>query len=111
MDQRTPRIGRKLAWTAALVLATGGLMTGTASAQSMDMHPDVNKAKQGSKWYVHGMSMAQVAKRFGEPTRKVGPVPKVGTKLNPPITRWEYPGFVVYFEKGTALHLVKQHKK
>jgi len=115
MDQRAieraPRAGRKLAWLAAMTLATSGLMTGTVAAQTVDMHPDVNTAKQGSKWFVHGLSMAQVAKRFGQPQRKIGPVPNAGTKLNPPITRWEYPGFTVYFEHSTALHLVKHHQR
>ena len=39
-----------------------------------------------------GMTMDQVATKFGTPVTKV---PAVG---KPPISRWEYPGFVVYFE-------------
>ncbi len=47
-----------------------------------------------------GMSMDQVAARFGAPVAKI---PAVGT---PPISRWEYPGFVVYFEREHVIHSV-----
>lgn len=116
MDQRAnemaPKVGRKLTWLAAATLAaTVGLVTTSVSAQPVGMRPDINAAKQGSKWFVHGLTMAQIAKRFGQPEHKVGPVPKVGTKLNPPITRWEYPDFTIYFEHNIALHLVKDHQR
>jgi hypothetical protein len=47
-----------------------------------------------------GMTMAQVASKFGDPVTKVA---AVGT---PPISRWEYSGFVVYFERDHVIHAV-----
>jgi hypothetical protein len=47
-----------------------------------------------------GMTMDQVATKFGAPASKV---PAVG---KPPISRWEYPGFVVYFENDHVIHSV-----
>ena len=47
-----------------------------------------------------GMTMDQVASKFGAPANKV---PAVG---KPPISRWEYPGFVVYFEANHVIHSV-----
>jgi hypothetical protein len=47
-----------------------------------------------------GMTMSQVASKFGAPVTKV---PAVG---NPPISRWDYPGFVVYFERDHVIHSV-----
>jgi hypothetical protein len=47
-----------------------------------------------------GMTMAQVAGKFGDPLSKVA---AVGT---PPISRWEYSGFVVYFERDHVIHAV-----
>jgi hypothetical protein len=47
-----------------------------------------------------GMTMSQVAAKFGDPVTKV---PAVG---KPPISRWEYPGFVVYFEADHVIHSV-----
>ena len=47
-----------------------------------------------------GMTMTQVASKFGTPVTKLAAVG------NPPISRWEYPGFVVYFERDRVLHSV-----
>ncbi|HWJ35499.1 MAG TPA: hypothetical protein VNR70_09530 [Steroidobacteraceae bacterium] len=47
-----------------------------------------------------GMTMDQVSTKFGAPVSKV---PAVG---KPPISRWEYPGFVVYFEHEHVIHSV-----
>lgn len=47
-----------------------------------------------------GMSMSLVEAHFGEPQQKT---PKVG---EPPITRWEYGRFTVYFEHNYVLHSV-----
>jgi len=47
-----------------------------------------------------GMTMDQVASKFGAPVTKV---PAVG---KPPISRWEYPGFIVYFEATHVIHSV-----
>ena len=47
-----------------------------------------------------GMTMNQVQSKFGTPVTKV---PAVG---KPPIARWEYPGFVVYFELDHVIHSV-----
>jgi hypothetical protein len=47
-----------------------------------------------------GMTMEQVSTKFGTPVTKV---PAVG---KPPISRWEYPGFIVYFEANHVIHSV-----
>ena len=47
-----------------------------------------------------GMTMNEVSTKFGTPTSKV---PAVG---RPPISRCEYPGFVVYFENDHVIHSV-----
>jgi hypothetical protein len=47
-----------------------------------------------------GSSMAAVQGRFGEPTQRHA------TVGNPPITRWDYPQFSVYFEHDRVLHAV-----
>ena len=47
-----------------------------------------------------GMSQASVEARFGMPRDKI---PAVG---EPPISRWEYPGFIVYFEYDRVIHAV-----
>jgi hypothetical protein len=47
-----------------------------------------------------GMTMSQVASKFGDPLTKVAAVG------SPPISRWEYSGFVVYFERDHVIHAV-----
>jgi hypothetical protein len=47
-----------------------------------------------------GSSMAAVQSRFGEPTTRHSAVG------NPPIARWDYPQFAVYFENDRVLHAV-----
>jgi hypothetical protein len=52
-----------------------------------------------------GMSMEKVEAKYGAPTRRI---PAVGgaSVAQPPITRWEYPGFTVYFENNHVVHTV-----
>ncbi|MGH8369439.1 MAG: hypothetical protein ACRESC_00525 [Gammaproteobacteria bacterium] len=50
--------------------------------------------------------MANVEHIYGTPLEKLAPVPAKGTPKHPPITRWEYPTFVVYFEYNHVVHAV-----
>jgi len=52
-----------------------------------------------------GLSMAQVEKRFGAPERKL-PVRGGGSRWQPPIHRWVYSGYIVYFEHKIVIHSV-----
>jgi hypothetical protein len=113
MDQRTSPFSSRFTRSLAALGIGVALSMGAqiASADAMVMRPDINHAKPGSKYYVHGLSMAQVTKRFGQPSKKMAPDPVRGTKYQPPITRWVYPEFTVYFEHGHAIHLVKKHQR
>lgn len=51
-----------------------------------------------------GDSKAAVEQRYGEPLNKTA---AVGT---PPISRWQYADFVVYFEYDHVVHAVAIHK-
>ncbi|MCW8846398.1 MAG: hypothetical protein OQK99_11220 [Gammaproteobacteria bacterium] len=51
-----------------------------------------------------GLDMSQVEANFGPPTIKHAAVG------DPPISRWEYADFVVYFEGQTVLHSVRKHQ-
>ena len=52
-----------------------------------------------------GMSMEKVEAKYGAPSRRV-PAVGGGSTAQPPITRWEYPGFTVYFENSLVIHTV-----
>ncbi len=45
-----------------------------------------------------GMTMEQVKQSFGNPAKIISAVG------HPPITRWRYDGFVVYFESTHVIH-------
>ncbi|MET1253760.1 hypothetical protein [Aliikangiella maris] len=47
-----------------------------------------------------GLSMQQVESKYGSPAHKL---PAVG---DPPITRWQYSSFTVYFEHDRVIHAV-----
>lgn len=51
-----------------------------------------------------GMSMTQVKAAWGSPENQLGAVGQ------PPITRWIYDGFTVYFEHRSVIHSV-QHAR
>ncbi|HET9447696.1 MAG TPA: hypothetical protein VFO35_15630 [Steroidobacteraceae bacterium] len=65
----------------------------------------VPAASGGAGKPTSGMSMETVEAKYGAPIRRA---PAVGgaTAAQPPITRWEYPGFVVYFEHNKVVHTV-----
>jgi hypothetical protein len=52
---------------------------------------------------IRGMNMANVEHIFGTPLQKYDAVGK------PPITRWDYPDYVVYFEYNMVLHTVMKN--
>lgn len=112
MEQhRTPTQGMiKTAFYAVLLGSALIFSAQTASAETL-MRPDINHAKPGSAYYVHGLSMHQITQKFGAPAKKLHAIPARGTKYQPPITRWIYPDFTVYFEHGRAIHLVKDHPR
>ena len=52
-----------------------------------------------------GASMASVEARFGAPATKHAPIGG-GSASTPPITRWDYPTFSVYFENSHVVNAV-----
>lgn len=52
-----------------------------------------------------GMTMAQVKQRFGAPLHKL-PTRGGDTPKHPPIHRWAYAGYTVYFERNHVIHSV-----
>lgn len=54
----------------------------------------------GSETAARGMSMDRVEQAFGRPLEVRGPVG------DPPITRWVYDGYTVYFEHRHVIHSV-----
>ncbi len=52
-----------------------------------------------------GMSQAAVLKAYGEPTVRHAPAGG-GSPRHPPIIRWDYPGWSVFFEQNWVIDVV-----
>jgi hypothetical protein len=75
----------------------------TAGAQNLDMQGSQPVA-EGSR-PMRGMTADNVEARFGAPEAKIAPVG------DPPISRWEYKNFVVFFEYDRVIHAVAKRAK
>jgi hypothetical protein len=82
-----------------LLLATV-LASSLAGAETIAIDNGIAVKQSDVATPTRGMSMDQVAGKFGAPASKV---PAVG---QPPISRWEYPRFIVYFEHEHVIHSV-----
>jgi hypothetical protein len=82
------------------LLLAAVLAGGVASAETIAIDNGIAVKESDVATPARGMSMDAVATKFGTPVTKV---PAVG---KPPISRWEYPGFVVYFEADHVIHSV-----
>lgn len=83
--------------TAALIALFLALF-GTAQADTLKM--DGMSAGSGDARPTRGMTQARVQSRYGSPVSVRAPVG------DPPITRWEYQNFVVFFEYDKVIHAV-----
>ena len=82
------------------LLLAAVLASSLAGAETIAVDSGIAVKESDVATPTRGMSMDQVATKFGAPVTKV---PAVG---KPPISRWEYPGFVVYFEADHVIHSV-----
>lgn len=76
------------------------LVAAPLSAETVLVDDQVQLKPAAVQLPARGTSMAQVEARFGSPATRHA---AVGT---PPITRWDYPGFSVYFEHQHVVHAV-----
>ena len=79
--------------------AGGGLHADTLLVDAVNQAPP--NSADGLLRPTRGMSMAEVEQNFGAPSEKSAPVGAGGA--HPPITRWAYPSFSVYFERQRVL--------
>jgi hypothetical protein len=83
------------------ILAVCALAPGLAGAETLST--DVASPAADTARPVRGSSMSAVEARFGAPTRRYEAVGR------PPITRWDYAGFSVFFEYSHVIHAVTAH--
>ena len=76
---------------------------GAAGADTLQMEGVAGS--QDASRPTRGMTAASVEAKFGAPEAKVAAVG------DPPISRWEYRDFVVFFEYDRVIHAVKKRQQ
>lgn len=82
-----------------LLVPVLALTASLAGAQTLDMATG-DPAAERPATPARGSSMTAVESRFGSPTTRHSAVGQ------PPITRWDYPQFSVFFEHDKVIHAV-----
>ena len=85
------------------LLCLGILSTTTVQADVLRI-PISQQGSASIKMPTHGDKQAQVIQQFGEPSKRHASIGQ------PPISRWDYPGFSVYFEQSTVVNSVQIHQ-
>jgi hypothetical protein len=83
-----------------LVLLIGCAIAGGAAAETVLVDGQVQLEQSSIARPERGTTMSEVEAKFGTPQKRY---PAVG---KPPITRWDYPSFSVYFEFNRVVHSV-----
>ncbi|MGA9421737.1 MAG: hypothetical protein WBW61_05190 [Rhodanobacteraceae bacterium] len=88
------------------MLAAAGFIVPAAQADTLrTRHAHHARHAYRSNVPVRGMTMAQVERRYGAPLEKL-PTAGGDTPRHPPIHRWRYTDYTVYFERNLVLHTV-----
>ena len=86
--------------TTALLLAATLFATTSVTAEVIQLPNNTTESENVIAMPQRGMTMQEVTARFGEPLSREETVGK------PPITRWKYEKFTVYFESEYVIHSV-----
>ncbi len=73
------------------------------ASQSAPMVLTTPQAERPGGMPARGSTMKQVKKTYGNPLQIIGPSGEA-TKSRPPITRWVYKNYIVYFENNRVIH-------
>ena len=84
----------------ALALLAGGLLAGVAAGETLVVNDQLTVREAAGERPTRGMRMSAVEARFGAPQNRHATVGE------PPITRWDYTGFAVFFEHDRVIHAV-----
>ena len=78
----------------------GMAVSGAAMAETLVVNDQLTVPPSSVQTPKRGSTMSDVEKHFG------APIEKHATVGQPPITRWDYPSFSVYFEFNRVVHSV-----
>ena len=90
----------------ALAILCGIAVSGAAIAETVVVDDQVMVKQSSVATPKRGLTMGQVEAKFGAPVEKHAAVSSPGTSHQPPITRWDYAGFAVFFEHDRVIDTV-----
>ena len=83
------------------LIALSFALLAPATATAFDYNTDTFTEIESQRGLpVRGMSSSKVMAEYGEPDQKSSPIG------DPPISRWDYPDFQVYFERAIVITTV-----
>lgn len=89
----------------ALIALLGAAVAEAQRADTLDMRGTENAARfESAGKPTRGMTQARVEQSYGQPSSRGSAVG------DPPISRWEYPDFVVFFEYDKVIHAVSKRR-
>lgn len=97
-DQKT-KLKFKTVLLVKVILFSCSLASTSLLADVLPM-PIANNLSESADVPKLGIDMQKVEEQYGEPTQRIDAVGE------PPITRWVYPSFTVFFEHDKVLHSV-----
>jgi hypothetical protein len=86
-------------------LLCGCAVAGSALADTIVVNDQVQVRESQTERPKRGLTMSEVEKHFGAPVTRHPTVGGNGAR-QPPITRWDYNGFSVFFEGDRVIHAV-----
>ena len=86
-------------------LLCGCAVAGSTLADTVVVNDQVQVRESQVDRPKRGLTMDEVEKQFGAPVTR-HPAVGGGTPQHPPITRWDYNGFSVFFEGDRVIHSV-----
>ena len=89
---------------AVLLLAVSGAHADTLLIDGIDVAGQSATTRPRA-----GLSMTDVESNYGAPAQRHSPVGG-SVAQHPPITRWDYPAFSVYFENDRVIHSVARRQ-
>jgi hypothetical protein len=88
-----------------VALLCGCAVAGSATAETIVVNDQVQVRQSAVDVPKRGLTMDDVQKQFGAPVTR-HPAVGGGSPRRPPITRWDYNGFAVFFEKDRVIDSV-----
>jgi hypothetical protein len=88
----------------APLLAAAFMMAAPTRADTFDVRRNAEHSRRADVPH-RGLTMAEVERRYGAPVEKL-PTAGGDAPRHPPINRWRYDGYTVYFERNRVIHSV-----